>query len=204
MVMTPKPRSKKKDTSSSSLMKLNAKKNSSIKTARPKTEKVKKIHMTSSPVILKIGQKAPSFSLPDQDGKIVQLTDYKGKKVVLLFYPKDDTPGCTKEVCSFRDGIDEIHGSRAVVFGISGDSVNSHKKFFRKFNLNFPLLSDESRKILEAYGVWKEKSLYGKKFMGIERTTFIIDECGKIDDIFSKVKVDNHLEEVLGELDVMP
>ena len=153
---------------------------------------------------LKIGQKAPAFALPNQDGKVMRLSDFKGKKVVLYFYPKDDTPGCTKESCAFRDGLDEIHDSGAVVLGISGDSVDSHKKFAKKFNLNFPLLSDEKKTVLQAYGVWKEKSLYGRKFMGIERTTFIIDEQGKLDDIFQKVKVDGHLEEVLAELDVMP
>ena len=153
---------------------------------------------------LKIGQKAPAFSLPNQDGKLVRLADFKGKKVVLYFYPKDDTPGCTKESCTLRDGLDEIQDSGAVVLGISGDSVDSHKKFAKKFNLNFPLLSDEKKAVLQAYGVWKEKSLYGRKFMGIERTTFIIDEHGKLDDIFRKVKVDGHLEEVLAELDVMP
>ena len=153
---------------------------------------------------LKIGQKAPAFALPNQDGKITRLSDFKGKKIVLYFYPKDDTPGCTKESCAFRDGLDEIQASGAVVLGISGDSVDSHKKFVKKFNLNFPLLSDEKKTVLQAYGVWKEKSLYGRKFMGIERTTFIIDEQGKLDDIFQKVKVDGHLEEVLAELDVMP
>ncbi len=153
---------------------------------------------------LKIGQKAPAFALPNQDGKIMRLSDFKGKKVVLYFYPKDDTPGCTKESCAFRDGLEEIHASGAVVLGISADSVDSHKKFVKKFNLNFPLLSDEKKTVVQAYGVWKEKSLYGRKFMGIERTTFIIDEQGKLDDIFSKVKVDGHLEEVLAELDVMP
>ena len=135
---------------------------------------------------------------------MVSLSQFKGKKVVLYFYPKDDTPGCTKESCAFRDGMDEIRDCGAVVLGVSGDSVDSHKKFAKKFNLNFPLLSDERKTVLQAYGVWKEKSLYGRKFMGIERTTFIIDEQGKIDDIFQKVKVDGHLEEVLGELDIMP
>ena len=158
----------------------------------------------ASTVQLKVGKKAPPFSLPNQDGKIVSLSDYKGKKVVLYFYPKDDTPGCTKESCAFRDGIDDIQGIGAEVLGVSGDSVESHKKFAKKFNLNFPLLSDESKQMIQAYGVWKEKSLYGRKYMGIERTTFIIDETGKIDDIFHKVKVDGHLEEVLSELDGMP
>ena len=149
---------------------------------------------------LKVGQKAPAFSLPNQDGQIVSLSDYKGKIIVLYFYPKDDTPGCTKESCAFRDGIDEIHDIGAAVIGVSGDSVQSHKKFVKKYSLNFPLLSDESKKMLQAYGVWKEKSLYGRKFMGIERTTFIVDGNGKIDGIFHKVKVNGHLEEVLAEL----
>ena len=153
---------------------------------------------------LKVGQKAPAFSLPNQDGIIVNLSDYKGKKIVLYFYPKDDTPGCTKESCAFRDGIDEIHDIAAEVIGVSADSVESHKKFSKKYNLNFPLLSDESKKMIHSYGVWKEKSLYGRKFMGIERTTFMINENGKIDEIFRKVKVARHLEEVLGELDVVP
>ena len=153
---------------------------------------------------LKVGQKAPAFSLPNQDGKIVNLSDYKGKKIVLYFYPKDDTPGCTKESCAFRDGIDEIHDIAAEVIGVSADSVESHKKFSKKYNLNFPLLSDESKKMIHSYGVWKEKSLYGRKFMGIERTTFMINENGKIDEIFRKVKVARHLEEVLDELNVVP
>ena len=179
------------------------------KTAVPSTSKSKKTKVTKavpgpSTVQLKAGQKAPAFSLPNQDGNVVSLSQFKGKKVVLYFYPKDDTPGCTKESCAFRDGMDEIRESGAVVLGVSGDSVDSHKKFAKKFNLNFPLLSDERKTVLQEYGVWKEKSLYGRKFMGIERTTFIIDEQGKIDDIFQKVKVDRHLEEVLGELDIMP
>ena len=177
------------------------------KTAVQKVTITKKGAKPSSPASmkqLKIRQKAPAFSLPNQDGKIVSLSDYKGKKVVLYFYPKDDTPGCTKESCAFRDGIDEIHDIGAEVIGVSADSVESHKKFSKKYNLNFPLLSDESKKMIHSYGVWKEKSLYGRKFMGIERTTFIIDESGKINEIFHKVKVARHLEEVLGELDVVP
>ena len=182
-----------------------AKKTVTKKTATPTKAKATKAEKPGpSTRQLKIGQTAPAFALPNQDGKIMRLSDFKGKKVVLYFYPKDDTPGCTKESCAFRDGLDEIQDSGAVVLGISGDSVDSHKKFAKKFNLNFPLLSDEKKTVLQAYGVWKEKSLYGRKFMGIERTTFIIDEQGKLDDIFQKVKVDGHLEEVLAELDVMP
>jgi thioredoxin-dependent peroxiredoxin len=150
---------------------------------------------------MKVGQKAADFSVVDDFGKTVKLSDFKGKKVVLYFYPKDDTPGCTKEACNFRDGIAEIRKHGAVVLGVSADSVESHKKFKKKFDLNFQLLADTDRKIVESYGVWKEKSMYGKKYMGIERTTFVIDEDGKISHIFPKVKVDEHYDEVLAALD---
>ncbi len=149
---------------------------------------------------IQAGVKAPDFSLKSDAGDTVKLSGLKGKKVVLYFYPKDDTPGCTKEACSFRDGFSEIMKRGAVVLGVSGDSVESHKKFKEKFHLNFPLLSDEEKKVLNAYGVWKQKSLYGRKFMGIERTTFVIDEAGKIKKVFPKVKVDGHYNEVLEEL----
>ena len=149
---------------------------------------------------VKVGQKAPDFTALNDKGDKVKLSDLKGKKVVLYFYPKDDTPGCTKEACAFRDGIDEIKGQGAVVLGVSADSVDSHKKFKSKFDLNFPLLADTDKKIIESYGVWKEKSMYGKKYMGIERTTFVIDEQGKIAHIFPKVKVDEHYDEVLKAL----
>jgi thioredoxin-dependent peroxiredoxin len=148
----------------------------------------------------KVGQKAPDFTVVTDAGTKVKLSDFKGKKVVLYFYPKDDTPGCTKEACAFRDGIDEIKAKGAVVIGVSTDSVESHKKFKSKFDLNFPLLADTDKKIVEAYGTWKEKSMYGKKYMGIERTTFVIDEQGKITHIFPKVKVDQHYDEVLEAL----
>jgi thioredoxin-dependent peroxiredoxin len=149
---------------------------------------------------LKVGQKAPDFTVLNDEGEKVKLSDYKGKKVVLYFYPKDDTPGCTKEACAFRDGISQIKARGAIVLGVSVDSVESHKKFKDKFDLNFPLLADPDKKMVEAYGTWKEKSMYGKKYMGIERTTFIIDEHGKISHIFPKVKVDEHYEEVLDAL----
>ena len=149
---------------------------------------------------LKVGQKAPDFTVLNDTGEKVKLSDLKGKKVVLYFYPKDDTPGCTKEACAFRDGIDEIKRKGAVVLGVSVDSVDSHKKFKNKFDLNFPLLADTDKKIVEAYGAWKEKSMYGKKYMGIERTTYIIDEQGKISHVFPKVKVDEHYDEVLKAL----
>lgn len=149
---------------------------------------------------LKVGQKAPDFAVASDSGK-VKLSDFRGKKVVLYFYPKDATPGCTTEACAFRDGIREIEERGAVVMGVSADSVESHKKFRDKYELNFPLLADSGRKIIEAYGVWKEKSFYGKTFMGIERTTFIIDEHGRISHIFAKVKVDQHYDEVLDALE---
>ncbi|HYR42710.1 MAG TPA: thioredoxin-dependent thiol peroxidase [Terriglobia bacterium] len=150
---------------------------------------------------LKVGQKAPEFTVVNDEGKKVKLSDFKGKKVVLYFYPKDDTPGCTTEACAFRDGIDEIKERGAVVLGVSADSVESHKKFKDKFELNFPLLADADKTIAQAYGTWKEKSMYGKKYMGIERTTFIIDERGKIAHIFPKVKVDEHYDQVLEALE---
>jgi peroxiredoxin Q/BCP len=149
---------------------------------------------------LKVGDKAPDFTVLNDSGEKVKLSDLKGKKVVLYFYPKDDTPGCTKEACSFRDGIAEIKKKGAVVLGVSVDSVESHKKFKNKFGLNFPLLADTDKKLVEAYGTWKEKSMYGKKYMGIERTTFIIDEQGRISHVFPKVKVDEHYDEVLRAL----
>lgn len=149
---------------------------------------------------LEIGAPAPAFSLPDDTGRVVNLSDFLGKKVVLFFYPKDDTPGCTKEACAFRDGIQDIRQRGAVILGVSADSVGSHRKFSDKFQLNFPLLSDESKVILQSYGVWKEKSLYGRKFMGIERTTVLINEDGSVGRIFPKVKVDGHVTQVMEAL----
>ena len=150
---------------------------------------------------LKAGQKAPDFTVLNDKGEKVKLSGFKGKKVVLYFYPKDDTPGCTKEACAFRDGIAEIKKRGAEVIGVSIDSVESHQKFKNKFDLNFPLLADTDKKMVEAYGTWKEKSMYGKKYMGIERTTFIIDESGKVSHIFPKVRVDEHYDEVLRALE---
>ena len=149
---------------------------------------------------LKVGSRAPAFSLPNDKGQIVKLSELKGKKVVLFFYPKDDTPGCTKEACSFRDGLQAIRKKGALVFGVSADSVGSHQKFSKKFSLNFPLLSDESKATIQAYGVWKEKSMYGRKYMGIERTTVLIAKDGTISHVFPKVKVEGHYSEVLEAL----
>ena len=147
------------------------------------------------------GKAAPAFTLSDANGKKVSLKDFAGQNVVLYFYPKDDTPGCTTEACNFRDGIAALKKQGAVVLGVSADSVESHKKFKKKFDLNFPLLADTDKKIIEDYDVWKEKSMYGKKYMGIERTTYVIDKEGKISHIFPKVKVAEHYDEVLAALE---
>ncbi len=146
------------------------------------------------------GKKAPDFSLKNQDGETISLKDFKGKNIILYFYPKDNTSGCTKEACNFRDEFPKFKNLDAVVLGVSPDSVKSHKKFADKYELPFNLLSDEDRNVLEAYGVWKEKSLYGRKYMGVERTTVVIDENGKIRKIFPKVKVDGHNKELLDAL----
>ena len=150
--------------------------------------------------MLTIGTKAPSFSLPDQDGKIVSLEDYKGKKVVLYFYPKDNTPGCTAEACSFKDNMARVKALGAIVIGISGDSAESHVKFREKYGLTFPLLSDPSHDVIKKYDAWKKKSMYGKTFLGIRRTTVIIDEKGVVTHLFPKVKVKGHVDEVLEAL----
>ena len=146
---------------------------------------------------LKEGDKAPDFTAASSDGKKVSLKDLKGKRVVLYFYPKDDTPGCTVEACGFRDGIKKIEKQDAVVLGVSPDSVSSHNKFIEKFKLSFILLADEDKKICQAYGVWVEKSMYGKKYMGVARTTFLIGKDGRITKIYEKVKPEGHAEEIL-------
>ncbi len=150
--------------------------------------------------MLKIGQPVPNFTLLDDTGASVSLSSFRGKKVVVYFYPKDDTPGCTKEACAFRDGIAQLKARGAVVLGVSADSVESHGKFKTKYRLNFPLLSDAQKAVAHAYGVWKQKSLYGRTFMGIERTTFLIDEQGRITRIFPKVKVEGHGDDVLAAM----
>jgi thioredoxin-dependent peroxiredoxin len=150
--------------------------------------------------MLKIGQKAPDFKLASSNGKNVSLKDYAGKKIVLYFYPKDNTSGCTKEACSFESNLKAIKGKSAVVIGVSADSIGSHIKFAQKFHLSFPLLNDEKKEIIKSYGVWKEKSMYGRKYFGIERTTVVIDEKGIVQQVFNKVKVDGHTDEVLAVL----
>ena len=146
------------------------------------------------------GKKAPSFELKNQNGEVISFDSLKGKDVVLYFYPKDDTSGCTKEACNFRDEFPEFSKLDAVILGVSPDSVESHKKFAGKYKLPFSLLSDEKKNVLTKYGVWQEKSMYGKKYMGVVRTTFIIDKKGIIKKIFPKVKVDDHNKEVMEAL----
>ena len=147
--------------------------------------------------MLKEGDKAPDFNAKDQNGNGVRLADLKGQRVVLYFYPKDDTPGCTKEACSFRDA-DDVYKSKGIrVLGVSTDNEKSHQKFISKFQLPFDLLADTDKQIVEAYGVWGEKSMYGKKYMGTFRKTFLIDGDGKIVKIFDKVDVSAHADEVL-------
>lgn len=150
--------------------------------------------------MLKERKKAPQFTLKDQSGKSVSLKDFLGKQVVLYFYPKDDTPGCTKEACNFRDDYSQIKKEKAVILGVSADSEAKHKKFADKYDLPFTLLSDENKVVLKKYGVWQEKSMYGRKYMGIVRSTFIIDEKGKLKKIFPKVKVTDHNKKVLEAL----
>lgn len=151
--------------------------------------------------MIELEKEAPDFTLKSSDGNDVSLSDFKGKKVVLYFYPKDNTPGCTKEACQFRDNINTVENKDAVILGVSLDDIESHKKFIEKFNLPFILLSDPDAKVSTEYGVYKEKNMYGKKKMGIERSTFIIDKKGIVKKIFRKVKVDGHVDEILEVLD---
>lgn len=150
--------------------------------------------------VLRMGAAAPPFSLTSTDGRTVALSDFRGKQVVLYFYPKDDTPGCTKEACDLRDHLSQFTRRGAVVLGVSRDDVGSHQRFTQKFRLPFPLLSDPDAAVCKAYGVYKQKSLYGRTYWGIERTTFLIDERGRIARIFPKVKVDGHTDAILQAL----
>jgi thioredoxin-dependent peroxiredoxin len=152
--------------------------------------------------LLAIGTKAPDFSTFDQNGKRVSLQGFSGKKVILYFYPKDNTPGCTKEACAFRDKFSLFQDHNVVVIGVSVDSIKSHKSFVDKHQLPFPLLSDTDKDIVEAYGVWGEKMLYGKKYFGTSRVTYLIDELGNITAVFSKVKPEVHAEEILNLLEL--
>jgi peroxiredoxin len=143
------------------------------------------------------GTTAPDFTLPDQDGNDFTLSSARGKPVVLYFYPKDDTPGCTTQACAFRDARADYEAAGAKVIGVSPDDVKSHGKFVKKHGLNFTLLADAGAAVCTSYGVWKEKSMYGRTYMGVERTTFVIDAAGVVRKVFPKVKVDGHSEAVL-------
>lgn len=147
--------------------------------------------------MLEVGTKAPEFKLQDKDGNIVSLSDFENKKVVLYFYPKDNTPGCTKQACSFRDNYETFNSKDVVVIGVSKDSVKSHEKFAQKNDLPFILLSDPELEMIKAYDVWKEKKLYGKVGFGVVRTTYIIDENGVIERVYDKVKADKNVGEIL-------
>ena len=151
---------------------------------------------------LQINDPAPLFSLPDAEGKTYSLEEFKGKKVVLYFYPKDDTPGCTKEACAFRDDYKVYTDNDIVIIGVSKDGAKSHKKFIDKYEIPFILLSDEDTKVMEAYGAWGEKSMYGRTFLGVIRKTFLIDESGRIIKIYPKVKVNGHSEAILKEFGI--
>jgi len=154
----------------------------------------------SSPsIVLQPGDTAPKFELPDSTGQVVKFGDFAGQTVVLFFYPKADTPGCTKEACGFRDAIASYKKLGVPVFGISPDPVKAVTKFAEKFKLNFPLLADEDHAVCEKFGVWQEKSMYGRKYMGVARTTFIVKK-GKVARVFEKVKPEGHDQEVLGGL----
>ena len=150
--------------------------------------------------MLEVGTKAPDFTLPDQNGNMHSLSDYRGKKVILYFYPKDNTPGCTKQACGFAERYPQFIEKGAVVLGISKDSVASHKKFEEKYGLPFTILSDPELVAIQAYDVWQEKKNYGKTYMGVVRTTYLIDEEGKIAKVFDKVKAADNPEQMLGEL----
>ncbi len=157
-----------------------------------------KITTLPNPNVLKAGDKAPDFLVPDQDGNLVSLKDYKGKKVILYFYPKDDTTGCTAEACNLRDNRPLIMKKNYEILGVSADSVKSHKKFATKFNLPFKLLADTEKDIIGKYGVWGEKMLFGRKYMGIHRVTFLIDEKGIIEQVISDVDTKNHTQQIIG------
>lgn len=145
------------------------------------------------------GQAAPDFALPASNGETLKLSDLRGKNVVLYFYPKDNTPGCTTQACGFRDLHNDFAGADTVILGVSPDPLKSHEKFINKFELPFLLLADEEHAVCEQYGVWKEKNMYGKKYWGVERTTFLIDRDGNIAKVYPKVKVNGHMEQVLAD-----
>lgn len=150
--------------------------------------------------MITIGTKAPDFSLQDQNGDTHTIAQYKGKKILLYFYPKDDTPGCTTEACSFRDNYEELQKAGLVVLGVSKDNVKSHKKFADKYELPFPLLADEDTEVCKVYGVWKLKKFMGREYMGIDRVSFLINEEGKIAKVYEEVKPKEHVQEVISNM----
>ncbi|MDZ7270622.1 MAG: thioredoxin-dependent thiol peroxidase [candidate division KSB1 bacterium] len=147
-----------------------------------------------------VGDEAPDFALPDQKGVVHRLSDYRGKWVLLYFYPKDDTPGCTAEACAFRDNLPAFGALKVQVLGVSVDSVSSHTRFASKYKIEFPLLADEEKKVVALYGVWGKKKFMGREFMGTNRTSFLIDPDGRVAKVYEKVKPDRHAEEVLQDL----
>jgi len=151
--------------------------------------------------VISVGDKAPQINLKDADGRTVKLSDFKGKKVVLYFYPRDMTPGCTKEACAFQADSKKIQSKNTVVIGVSTDDEKSHQRFRETYDLTFPLLCDTEHKLADAYGVWAEKNMYGRKTWGVKRTTFIIDEQGRVAHVFNKVNVAEHSKDVLEKLD---
>jgi len=148
---------------------------------------------------LNVGDKAPNFKSVNQKGEDIELKNYLGKKVILYFYPRDNTPGCTAQACDLRDNQENLNNGNYVVLGVSSDSIKSHQKFIEKFDLNFDLISDEDKSVHKMYGTWVEKKMYGKTYMGTARQTFIIDEDGLISDIITKVKTKEHANQILGE-----
>lgn len=172
------------------------------KTTSSKSAKVSKVVSADEKEskLLKVGAKAPAFSLKNTEGKTVKLSDFKGKKVALYFYPKDMTPGCTVEACGFRDDFAQLKKRGVEVLGVSGDDQKSHQKFTEKYSLPFTLLSDPTHEMMEKYGAWGEKSLYGRKFMGVLRITYVIDEEGRIAHVFGKVNTATHSKDILAVL----
>ena len=148
--------------------------------------------------LIKAGRKAPEINAKDQDGNLVKIAMFKGSKLVVFFYPKDDTPGCTKEVCNLRDNYSKLLKKGIQILGVSIDNEQSHQKFIKKFDLPFPLIADPEQKVVNAWKVWGEKTLYGKKYMGTHRVTYIVDEAGKIAHVIEKVETENHAEQILG------
>ena len=190
----------KKKTAKKKTAKKSVKKKAPVK-KKPAKKAPKAAKSSAAPEsLLKAGDSAPSFKLQTDSGEWVSLEEFRGKTVVLYFYPKDDTPGCTQESCDFRDSFAKLSSKGVIVLGASKDSIGSHQKFKTKYQLPFSLLSDEAGTLCESYGVWKEKSMYGRKYMGIERSTFVIDSKGKVAKVYPKVSVTGHVEQVAKDL----